>query len=272
MVARTDLGGMTDDAVVLDVTDGVATVTLNRPDERNALAAPTARRLAERVDGIAEGDARCVVLRGAGSAFCAGGDVAAMVNGVDSELRPTERMGSVEAINDAVRAVHDCRLPVVAAIDGPVFGAGAGLALACDVQLASPDAKIGFGSRRLGLPVDAGVSYFLPRVVGPNKAKELVFTGELLDADRARELGVFTRLFERDAFEEGVANLVETIADGPTVALSEAKRLLDRGTSSTFEAALERETAAQGLAVTTDDHAEGTAAFIEQRDPEFSGQ
>ena len=87
-----------------------------------------------------------------------------------------------------------------------------------------------------------------------------------------RELGVFTRLFERDAFEEGVANLVETIADGPTVALSEAKRLLDRGTSSTFEAALERETAAQGLAVTTDDHAEGTAAFIEQRDPEFSGQ
>jgi enoyl-CoA hydratase/carnithine racemase len=272
IVARTDVGGMTDDAVLLTVADGVATVTLDRPDERNALAEPTAARLVERFDAIADSDARCVVLRGTGSAFCAGGDVAAMVNGVDSDLSATERMGAVEAVNDAVAAVHDCRLPVVAAIDGPAFGAGAGLALACDLQLASPDAKIGFGSRRLGLPLDGGVSYFLPRVVGPNKAKELVFTGELLDADRARELGIFTRLFERDSFEEGVENLVETIASGPTVALSEAKRLIDRGMAATFEEALEREAAAQGLAVTTDDHAEGTAAFVEQREPDFSGQ
>jgi len=272
MVARADLGGMTDDAVLLGVDDGVATVTLNRPDERNALAEPTARRLAARFESIADSDARCVVVRGAGSAFCAGGDVAAMVNGVDGDLPATARAETVAAINDAVAAVYDCRLPVVAAIDGPVFGAGAGLALACDVQLASPAAKIGFGSRRLGLAVDAGVSYFLPRLVGPNKAKELVFTGELLDADRARELGVFTRLFERDSFEAGVENLVATIAEGPTVALSQAKRLLDRGAASTFEAALEREAATQGLVATTDDHAEGTAAFIEQREPDFSGR
>ncbi|WP_262177775.1 enoyl-CoA hydratase/isomerase family protein [Haloarcula laminariae] len=263
---------MTDDAVLLTVEDGVATVTLNRPDERNALAEPTATRLVERFDAVDDSDARCVVLRGAGSAFCAGGDVAALVDGVDSERSATERARTAETINDAVAAVHGCRLPVVAAVDGPAFGAGAGLALACDIQLASPDAKIGFGSRRLGLGVDAGVSYFLPRIVGPNKAKELVFTGELLDADSARELGVFTRLFERDAFEAGVENLVATIADGPTVALSQAKRLIDRGTASTFEAALEREASAHGLAATTDDHAEGTTAFLEQRDPEFSGR
>lgn len=263
---------MTDDAVLLAVEDSVATVTLNRPDERNALAEPTAARLAEQFGAIADSEARCVVLRGAGSAFCAGGDVAAMVNGVDSDLPATERVATIEAINDAVEAVHDCRLPVVAAIDGPVFGAGAGLALACDIQLASPDARIGFGSRRLGLPVSAGVSYFLPRLVGPNKAKELVFTGELLDADTARELGVFTRLFERDSFESGVENLVETIAEGPTVALSQAKRLIDRGATATFEEAIEREAAAQGLAVTTADHAEGTTAFIEQREPEFEGR
>jgi enoyl-CoA hydratase/carnithine racemase len=272
MVARADLGGMTDDAVLLTIEAGVATVTLNRPDERNALSEPTAARLVERFETVADSDARCVVLRGAGSAFCAGGDVAAMVNGVDSDVPPTERVATVEAVNDAVAAVHDCHLPVVAAVDGPAFGAGAGLALACDIQLASPDAKIGFGSRRLGLPVDAGVSYFLPRIVGPNKAKELLFTGELLEADRARELGIFTRLFEAGDFEAGVENLVATIAEGPTVALGQAKRLVDRGVASTFEKALEREAATQGLAVTTDDHAEGTAAFIEQREPDFSGR
>jgi len=263
---------MTDDAVLLTIDDGVATVTLNRPDERNALAEPTGARLVERFEAVVDSNARCVVLRGAGSAFCAGGDVAAMVNGVDSDLPPTERVGAVEAINAAVEAVHDCRLPVVAKIDGPAFGAGAGLALACDIQLASPAASIGFGFRRVGLAVDSGVSYFLPRIVGPNKAKELVFTGELLDADAARELGIFTRLFEAEEFEAGVENLVETIAEGPTVALSQAKRLLDRGTESTFEEALDREIAAQGLAFTTDDHAEGTAAFLEQREPAFDGR
>ncbi|MDS0284111.1 enoyl-CoA hydratase/isomerase family protein [Haloarcula onubensis] len=263
---------MTDDAVLLSVEDEIATVTLNRPDQRNALAAPTARRLRERFEAIADSDARCVVVRGAGSAFCAGGDIGAMVDGVERDLAPAERQSFVSAIQAAIETVHDCRLPVVAAIDGPAFGAGAGLAMACDVQLASPDAKIGFGFRRVGLAVDSGVSYFLPRVVGPNKAKELVFTGELLDADAARELGIFTRLFETDSFDEGVENLVATIAAGPTVALGQAKRLIDRGAASTFEAALDREEAAQGLAAATSDHAEGTAAFMEQRDPEFEGR
>lgn len=271
MVARAVVAGMTDDAVLLTVEDGVATVTLNRPDERNALAEPTAARLVERFETVADSDARCVVVRGAGSAFCAGGDVGAMVDGVERDVPVAQRVALVSAIHDAIEAVHDCPLPVVAAIDGAAFGAGAGLALACDIQLASPDAKIGFGFRRVGLAVDSGVSYHLPRIVGPNKAKELVFTGELLDADAARELGIFTRLFETDAFEDGVANLVATIAEGPTVALTEAKGLIDRGGASTFEEALDREAAAQGLAFTTDDHAEGTTAFMAQRPPEFEG-
>jgi enoyl-CoA hydratase/carnithine racemase len=263
---------MSDDAVRLTVDDGVATVTLNRPDVRNALTKPMARELVERFDTIAERDARCVVLTGAGSVFCAGGDIGAMVDGVASDVAIDRRMGFVAAIQDAIATVHTCRLPVVAKIDGPVLGAGAGLALACDIQLASPAAKIGFGFRRVGLAVDSGVSYFLPRIVGPNKAKELVFTGELLDADSARELGVFTRLFEADSFEAGVDNIVSTIAEGPTVALKQAKQCLDRGAASTFEAALDREESAQGVAFTTDDHEEGATAFMEQREPEFEGQ
>jgi len=272
MVARTVVGGMTDDAVRLTVEDGVATVTLDRPEERNALAGPTAERLTDRFDTIADSDARCVVVRGSGSAFCAGGDVGAMVDGVARDVPASDRMAFVSALHDAIEAVHDCRLPVVAAIDGPAFGAGAGLALACDIQLASTDAKIGFGFRRVGLAVDSGVSYHLPRIVGPNKAKELVFTGELLDADTARELGVFTRLFDTDEFESGVENIVGTIADGPTVALGQAKRLIDRGAASTFEEALDREAAAQGVAFTTADHEEGATAFIEHRSPEFDGR
>lgn len=264
---------MPEDSVALEITDGVARVTLNRPEERNALAAPTADRLVERFDAVADSDARCVVLAGAGSAFCAGGDIGAMVDGVESERPPADRVEAlVGSIHDAVETVYDCRLPVVAKIDGAAFGAGAGLALACDIQLASPDAKIGFGFRRVGLAVDSGVSYFLPRLVGPNKAKELVFTGELLDADTARELGIFTRLFETESFEEGVENIVSTIAEGPTVALTGAKRLLDRGTESTFEQALDQEATMQGLAFTTDDHREGAEAFLQQREPEFEGR
>ncbi|MBX0323343.1 enoyl-CoA hydratase/isomerase family protein [Halomicroarcula sp. F13] len=264
---------MSDDAVLLTIEDDVATVTLNRPDVRNALAEETSERLIERFDTIADSDARCVVLEGAGPAFCAGGDVGAMVEGVAGDQPPAERVELVvSAIHGAIEAVHDCRLPVVAKIDGATFGAGAGLALACDVQLASPEAKIGFGFRRVGLAIDSGVSYFLPRLVGPNKAKELVFTGELLDADTARELGIFTRLFEADEFEDGVENMVETIAEGPTVALTQAKRLLDRGTESTFEQALDDEATAQGLAFTTADHEEGATAFMEQRSPEFEGR
>ncbi|WP_254271184.1 enoyl-CoA hydratase/isomerase family protein [Haloarcula marina] len=264
---------MSDDAVLLTIEDDVARVTLNRPDVRNALAADTAERLIERFETIADSDARCVVLEGAGPAFCAGGNVGAMIEGVASEQPPADRVELVvDVIHGAIEAVHDCRLPVVAKIDGATFGAGAGLALACDVQLASPDAKIGFGFRRVGLAIDSGVSYFLPRIVGPNKAKELVFTGELLDADTARELGIFTRLFEDESFDDAVENVVDTIAEGPTVALTQAKRLIDRGPESTFEQALDREATAQGLAFTTDDHEEGATAFMEQRDPEFEGR
>lgn len=264
---------MSDDAVRLAIEDDVARVTLNRPDVRNALAEPMATALVARFDAVADSDARCVVLDGAGATFCAGGDIGAMVDGVESGRPASERMESfVVALHEAIETVHDCRLPVVAKLDGPAFGAGAGLALACDIQLASPDAKIGFGFRRVGLALDCGVSYFLPRIVGPNKAKELVFTGELLDADTARELGLFTRLFERDSFEDGVENIVATIAAGPTVALTRAKRLIDRNTAATFEAALDREATAQGIAFTTEDHVEGTRAFMDQREPEFEGR
>lgn len=264
---------MGDEPVTLSVTADVATVTLNRPDTRNALSKAMAEALTDRFETIAKSDARCVVLDGTGPAFCAGGDIEAMLDGISGDQPPAERIEQiVSALHSAIKAVHTCHLPVVAKIDGPAFGAGAGLALACDVQLASSDAEIGFGFRRVGLAIDSGVSYFLPRLVGPNKAKELVFTGDLLDADTAHELGLVTRVFESDSFDEEVSNVVETIAEGPTVALSQAKQLLDRSMDVTLEQALENEATAQGLAFTTRDHREGATAFAERREPEFEGR
>lgn len=260
------------ETVSLDVDGPVATVTLNRPGVRNALSAEMAAELADAFKQIEESDVRCVELTGAGEAFCAGGDVDAMVDAQSRDVPPDERVEMVrKSVNRAVRAVWDCSLPVVATVDGPVFGAGAGLLLACDVQLASTRAKVGVGFRQVGLAVDSGVSYLLPQYVGTNVAKELVFTGEVIDADRARELGLFTRLFEDGEFEEGVDAILQTIANGPTAALSLSKQLLDRSPDS-LEDALETEARYQALALETDDHAEGAAAFVERREPEFTGQ
>ena len=267
-------GTRMEDASVTVSTEGdVATVTLNRPAARNALSKETAETLTAQFESLVESDARCVVLEGAGPAFCAGGDIDAMLEGVTGDQPPAKRVELVvSALHEAIRTVHSFPLPVVAKIDGPAFGAGAGLALACDLQVASTDGQIGFGFRRVGLASDSGVSYFLPRIVGPNKAKELLFTGELLDARSAAELGLFTRVFDAETFESEVSALVADIASGPTVALGHAKRLVNRSLDSSLEQALENEATAQGVAFTTEDHEEGASAFVEKRDPEFQGQ
>lgn len=259
--------------VDLEIDDGVATITLDRPEVRNALSAEMAGDLASTFDGIGdEAEPRCVELTGAGEAFCAGGDIDAMVKGQSRDIPAAERVELVRrSVNRAVRAVWNCPLPVVATVDGPVFGAGVGLMLACDVQLASTAATVGVGFRRVGLAVDSGVSYLLPRYVGQSTAKELVFTGEVMDADRARQLGLFTRLFDDGEFEAGTASIVDTIASGPTTALSFSKQLLDQDAGS-LEQALEFEASYQALAMETEDHAEGARAFLERREPEFTGE
>ncbi|MFB6073450.1 MAG: enoyl-CoA hydratase/isomerase family protein [Haloarculaceae archaeon] len=263
---------MSEEPVTCEIDGDVARITLDRPEARNALSADAAAALIDAVDAVENSDARCVVLAGSGPAFCAGGDVAAMLEAIETDTPPAERVEVVvRAVNRAIRRVYECPLPTVAKVDGPAFGAGAGLLLSCDVQLASPAAKVSFGFRRVGLAPDSGVSFLLPRYVGLNTAKELVFTGELVGADRARELGLFTRVFEDGEFEAGVANIVETIAGGPTVALTAAKRLLD-GSHDSFEATTASEATAQGVAFSTRDHEEGARAFVEGREPDFAGE
>lgn len=264
---------MADDPVLLEIEDDVATATLNQPDRRNALSNAVMDGLVDALESVRDSDARCLVIRGAGGAFSAGGDVDRMRNRVETDMPADDAVRSIERRTASlVGEVYAFPVPTVAKIDGPAVGAGAGLALACDLQLASEEASMGFVFRHVGLTADAGVSALLPRLVGANVAKELLLTGEILDADRALELGLFNHVYPSDAFDDRVDELVDTIASGPTVALRHATRLVDAAAGRDFEAALRDEAAAQGIALGTDDHEEGVAAFLEGREPAFEGR
>ena len=261
------------DLVRFDVADETATITLNNPEVRNSLSVEMAEELIAAVEKAENSDARCLVVQGSGGFFCAGGDIKAMVEGVSSDMDIDERVDDFGVpINRSVQAVYECPLPTIAKVDGPAFGAGGALAIACDMVLASERAKISFGFRQVGLSVDSGTSFLLPRQVGENVAKELVYTGELIDSDRGAELGLFNRVFPDSEFEQRSQELIDHVATGPTVALQESKRLLEAGTDRTFGEAVEAEVDSLRTALATADHAEGARSFVEQRDPEFEGR
>jgi len=261
------------DRVTVTVEDDVARVTLDHPELRNALTGELADGLVAAMETVADSEARCVVVAGEGSAFCAGGDVNAMVEGTEQDERdPEVTRAAVERTASAVTAVATCEVPTVAAVEGPAYGAGAALAIACDVVVASEEAGISFGFRRVGLAVDSGVSYHLPRIVGESTAKTLIFTGEMVEADRAADLGLFNRVVPGDSFDEELEAFVEQVATGPTAALSASKRLVEEGNRRSLSEAVAAETDAQVAMTETADHAEGVRAFVERRDPEFQGE
>lgn len=264
---------MSDDPVLLDVEDGVATITLNQPERRNALSQEIGDGIYDALAEVEETDARCVVITGAGGAFCAGGDIDRMRRAFENQPPLHEQAHRlVRSTNRLIGRLVDIELPTVAKIDGPAVGAGANLAIACDLQLASERSVMGFVFRQVGLSVDAGTSYLLPRLVGENVAKELVFTGDIISAEEAAELGVVNHVYPDDEFDDQVDEMVEKIASGPTVALGHAKRLIGDGFDKSLREALRDEAHAQGLVFGSADHREGVEAFLEDRDPEFEGQ
>ena len=262
------------DAVLLEIEDeGVATITLNQPDRRNALSEGISEGLAQALDEVEDSDARCVVLEGSGGSFSAGGDIESMIEGIENEVPADERVRSLErSTNELMRTLIEFPVPTVALVDGPAVGAGANLALACDMQLASEDAVFGFVFRQVGLSVDAGTSYLLPRVVGENVAKELVLTGDIIGADRAKELGLVNHVYSNDELDDRVDEFVEKIVSGPPIALRHANRLVGEGLEKSLEQALTDEATAQGIVFETEDHEEGVNAFFEDRDPDYEGR
>jgi enoyl-CoA hydratase/carnithine racemase len=255
-----------------EIHDDRATITITDPELRNALTLETAQALTDALETIEDSDARCVVLQGSSGTFCAGGDIELMMEGLTSERETAELMEEAAyPINRTVQCVYECSIPTVAKVDGPAYGAGASLAIACDVVLASERAEISFGFRRVGLSVDSGTSYLLPRMVGENTAKDLVYSGDVLDAERAHELGLFNRVYPTDEFDQAAEEYVENVTTGPTVGLTHSKRLLQRGLDRSFDEVIDAEVDAIESAFGTDDFAEGVEAFLEGRSPEFEG-
>ena len=261
------------DPVRLEIEDGVATITLNRPENRNALSPELSGAIVDAVDEVeAMDDVRCLVVTGSEGTFCAGGDVNMMLDVVNGEAELHEVVKDIHLdTSRAIERIAAFHLPTIAKVDGIAYGAGANLAIAADITLASADAKICFGFRQVGLAVDTGTSYLLPRQVGVSRAKELVLTGEMLDADAAADIGLFNHVFEED-FDERANEFIEPIATGPTVALRTSKQLIEQGFSVSLGDALHNEAAAQAAVFATRDHEEGATAFMEGRAPHFEGR
>jgi 2-(1,2-epoxy-1,2-dihydrophenyl)acetyl-CoA isomerase len=251
-------------------------LTLNRPDRMNALT-PELHHLLRDAIAAAADDAGvgAVVLTGAGRAFCSGGDVTRSAGDLD-RAKPAE---SVEERADQVRLHATSALllsrmpkPTIALINGAAAGSGLSLALACDLRLASRDAILRTGYLRIALPGDLGISYFLNRLVGPARARELMFLNEKLDASTAERIGLVNRVFDAAEFLPPALDIARTLADGPGIALRYMKQTLGFAESGSLEQVIEREAYNTARCVRTQDVKEATAAFREKRPPEFKSR
>lgn len=260
--------------LLCDLTDRVLTITLNRPEARNALSPDLMfafrRMLATYGD---HADVGAVVITGAGQAFCAGGDVKRMAAGAPVERTAEEKFRDMRARHhETAGVIRRLRVPTVAALPGPAAGAGLALALACDLRIAAESAFLSTGYARIGLPGDYGASWLLTRVVGPGRARELMLTSERVGAARALEIGLVNRVVPADKLREATLDLVRPLANGPRIALGYIKDNLDEALDIDHGAAIDREAERMLRSQGTFDHKEAAKAFVEKRDPKFEGR
>lgn len=257
------------DNLIYSVNDGVAKIVLNRPESLNALGQGLREDLAATVALVRDDPAvRAVVITGAGRAFSAGGDVKAMASGYSA----TTGKERIQAIDRAVIiGLLELEKPVIAMVNGYAVGAGCNLALACDIVIAAEEAKFAQVFVRVGLMPDLGGIYLVPRLVGIHKAKELMFTGDTIDAREAERIGLINKVVPASELESTVMALANRLAQGPTKAIGMAKLLLLRALSTDLSGAIDLEALGQGICYQTDDHKEGVRAFLEKRQPEYKG-
>ena len=264
---------MTYKCLLFELKDGIATLTLNRPERLNALGDTLRDDLHDAILKCGENaEVRVIVITGAGKGFCSGGDVKAMNEA--KEGRRERPLGEKIAPNRdlTLLAMRDAPQPIIAAINGAAAGAGMNLALGCDIRIASTAARFSQAFVRRGLHPDWGGTYFLPRVVGMAKAAELIFTGDLIDAQEALRLGIVSQVVAPEELLSTANQLARRIAAGPPVAIRLAKRSLYDNAERDLKSSLERETFSQNIASETEDAREGIRAFVEKRDPKFQGR
>ena len=255
------------------VSDGIGTVTLDRPGKLNAL---TFEAYADLRDLLAElphrGDTRVLVIRGNGRAFCSGGDVNEII-GATLAMSPDELLAFTRMSGEVIREMRDCPVPVIAAVHGMAAGAGAVIALAADFRVCTPAARFAFLFTKVGLSGgDMGAAYLLPRLVGLGHATRLLMLGDTVDAAEAERIGLVSFLAEKDSFDDEVIALARRLASGPVQAFAQTKVLLTREQDMSLSAAIELEAMTQALLMKGEDYAEFHAAFNEGRPPQWTGR
>jgi 2-(1,2-epoxy-1,2-dihydrophenyl)acetyl-CoA isomerase len=253
----------------------VAVLTLNRPGRLNALTRDMMQALLARLSSCAMDDAvGCVVITGAGSAFCAGGDVRvqARVAAEGSPETPEQRTDTLRASMEASRLLHEMPKPTIAMLNGVAAGAGMSLALACDLRIAGRSARMTTAFAKVGLSGDYGGTWFLTQLVGTAKARELYFLSDVLDAARIEALGLANRVVGDDELAGETMALAEKLANGPSVAFRYMKRNLNVAVSGTLAAGLDSEAYGMLRSRASEDHKEAARAFVEKRPPVFEGR
>ncbi len=261
------------DSILLDRTDGVATVTLNRPDKLNALAGTMRDDLLAAVKTVAaDASSRVLVITGAGRGFCAGGDIAVMAE-MKKANAPFDGIGRLmESGRAVVEALRDLDRPVIAAVNGPAAGAGLNLALACDLRIASEAASFGATFVKIGLHPDWGGSWLLPRLVGTSQALKMIWTGRTVPASEALRIGLCDEVHPPETFLDAVRELAAGLAKAPPAAVAAAKKTVHAAGGADLNQLFQMEMFAQRACWDSPDSAEGINAFLEKRPARFTGK
>jgi len=257
--------------VRFEKADGIATITMNRPERLNALDVETGAELLKAVEDCeADREVRVVVLAGAGRAFSAGGDVKAFSESLDDPASYFKQL--IPRLHAGILAIRRIPKPVIARVHGFAAGAAMSLTMACDLVVAAESARFNIAYVGVGLSPDGGATYFLPRLMGPRKALEIFLTGEIIGAAEAARLGLVNRVVPDAELEEATRDLALRLARGPALALARSKELVNRSLGATLEGQLDDEEETILRSVTSEDFGEGVRAFVEKREPEFRGR
>ncbi|WP_181347156.1 enoyl-CoA hydratase/isomerase family protein [Thalassobacillus sp. CUG 92003] len=247
--------------------NGILYVTMNRPDRLNAFSEDMLSGVVQALAHAGESEAiKAVVLIGAGRSFSAGGDVKTM-----GDVTPEQIYDHIGKLNETILAIKSLEKPVIAAVHGFAAGAGFNLVMACDLVIAEMKSKFTLSFAQVGLMSDGGGSYFLPKLIGIHRAKELMFSGEPINASTAKEWGLVNTLVQEDEMEYNVKAYAEKIASGPVKAFGMMKKVMDHSLNADLDEILEQERITQTLLTASDDHKEGVQAFQEKRKPAFHG-
>lgn len=253
--------------------NGIAVITMNRPDKRNALSGELFQGIFNSVaDSAADDEVKVVIITGTGDSFCSGADVKAMAAGALQRREPPPE--NPEQVRRAPFALQfrECPKPIIASVNGVAVGVGLDLALSCDIRIASDKARMTVGYVRRGMVPAAGSAWFLPRLLGMDRALKVIWTSEMIDAAEAEKLGLVTMVVPHDELESSTLEIAEQIAKAPTLAVQAAKRAVYESLNLDLEKSLALTmTIRQGLLGTRDFH-ESATAFVEKREPTFKGE